>query len=167
MPDWAKLKVVDLKAELKQRDLPQHGLKAELVARLEDADTEAASDGDEIPTNERGSNKTLPTKNDLTQSNEQGAGKTEPTPAAVEIMTEVVPETVSDIPHVQVTDDASVNVDNAVGVPTATPTEQPLKSAESSSDESQKRKRKSASPSPSSDEIAAKRARLPVAQLRW
>jgi hypothetical protein len=40
MTDWAKLKVVDLKAELKNRDLPQHGLKADLVARLEEADNE-------------------------------------------------------------------------------------------------------------------------------
>lgn len=38
MVDWSKLKVVDLKAELKRRDLPQHGLKADLVARLQDAD---------------------------------------------------------------------------------------------------------------------------------
>ncbi|CAH0001420.1 unnamed protein product [Clonostachys byssicola] len=43
MADWAKLKVVDLKAELKRRDLPQHGLKAELVARLVDADQSEAA----------------------------------------------------------------------------------------------------------------------------
>lgn len=158
MPDWAKLKVVDLKAELKQRDLPQHGLKAELVARLDDADTEAASDGDKVPTNERESNLTLPA-----QSDEQGADQTEPAPAAAEIITEVVPETLPEFPNIEATDDASVNMDDAVDVPTAapvTPTEQPLKAAESSSDESQKRKRKSASPSPSSDEIATKRARV-------
>ncbi|KAI9897055.1 hypothetical protein N3K66_008077 [Trichothecium roseum] len=47
MSDWAKRKVVDLKAELKRRGLPQHGLKAELVARLEEAEQEAEAEAEE------------------------------------------------------------------------------------------------------------------------
>jgi hypothetical protein len=40
MTDWNKLKVVDLKAELKRRGLPQGGLKQELISRLNEADAE-------------------------------------------------------------------------------------------------------------------------------
>ncbi|KFA77190.1 hypothetical protein S40288_04611 [Stachybotrys chartarum IBT 40288] len=39
MTDWAKLKVVDLKAELKSRGLSYAGLKSDLVARLEEAES--------------------------------------------------------------------------------------------------------------------------------
>lgn len=46
MTDWNKLKVVDLKAELKKRGLPQTGLKPALIARLSAAENEDASESD-------------------------------------------------------------------------------------------------------------------------
>ena len=44
MTDWNKSKVVDLKAELKRRGLPQTGLKPQLVARLAAAEDEEAAE---------------------------------------------------------------------------------------------------------------------------
>lgn len=44
--NWSKLKVVELKAELKSRGLPTTGRKADLVAALEEADQATASEED-------------------------------------------------------------------------------------------------------------------------
>ncbi|KAM3064915.1 hypothetical protein ACMFMG_011258 [Clarireedia jacksonii] len=46
MTDWNKLKVVDLRNELKKRGLPQTGLKPALVARLTEAENEEGSESD-------------------------------------------------------------------------------------------------------------------------
>ncbi len=51
MSNWNQLKVFELKAELKERDLPTTGLKADLVARLDEDDAMATlkSDDDHAP----------------------------------------------------------------------------------------------------------------------
>ncbi|CEI40577.1 hypothetical protein FVEN_g1598 [Fusarium venenatum] len=79
MTDWAKLKVVDLKAELKNRDLPQHGLKADLVARLEEADNdkgeaEAQEELEDAPaTNESGGDEPAVDESDVAKPEHQDA----------------------------------------------------------------------------------------------
>lgn len=47
MASWASLKVVDLKAELRKRGLPQGGLKAELISRLDASDRESVAPKDQ------------------------------------------------------------------------------------------------------------------------
>ncbi|KAI1657971.1 hypothetical protein F4813DRAFT_358601 [Daldinia decipiens] len=158
--DWNKLKVVDLKSELKRLGLPQNGLKADLVARLEAADSEraASQSSDEAPEEPEAIN-----------------GEAQP----VEIAPEAAeaPE-VTEAPEVsessppdespkQSEAEAEAVPAQEVSAPAVTETQAALESSASETplqvteliQDSQKRKRRSLSPAPSADGVAHKRAR--------
>ncbi|KAI0484702.1 hypothetical protein GGR56DRAFT_37433 [Xylariaceae sp. FL0804] len=136
--DFSKLKVVELKAELKRLGLPQNGLKAELVSRLE----AAASD-------------------DADNNADDNADNDSPQPAPEEptasVGDEVLPEPVRDPqppPPATSTQAQDVSAD-------AEPQTEGAKSPEPADtlQDKQKRKRRSTTPPPSADEVARKRPR--------
>ncbi|KAI6085365.1 hypothetical protein F4821DRAFT_240860 [Hypoxylon rubiginosum] len=166
--DWNKLKVVDLKAELKRLGLPQNGLKADLVARLEalggaleealevEEALEAAADEDDAsqPQDEL-SNETQDAIDEPQEQQESAA------------VQEAAESTHVDSPTEQAKAEA-IPAAQDISEPTVTEIQAPL--AQPSSDatspqpaeviqDSQKRKRRSLSPAPSAHEVARKRAK--------
>ncbi|KAI1386491.1 uncharacterized protein F4822DRAFT_410281 [Hypoxylon trugodes] len=158
--EWNKLKVVDLKAELKRLGLPQNGLKAELVARLEAADSErAASEPSEGATDD------TQTVNGDSQPEQEQESSTVPEPTEPE-------PSLPDEPSKQI---ESEDVPAANDAPTPAAVEPQAAPAPISSDatplqptevlqDSQKRKRRSLSPAPSAEEIARKRVKQESSQ---
>jgi hypothetical protein len=98
MEDWAKLKVVDLKAELKRRDLNANGLKAELVERLV-ADDTARDNG--------GATGTKPDE----QVEEANAG--EEAPATAELGESTTENLVKDVKPADISEPQSQNMHDA------------------------------------------------------
>ncbi|KAJ8117022.1 hypothetical protein ONZ43_g4302 [Nemania bipapillata] len=154
MADYSKMKVVELKAELKRLGLPQNGLKVELISRLEEA---AASEGGPGATPEQ-----------LAEAEPEATPPTEPSEA--ELSGE--PELANDAPGTSeveprqepqaeltttVAQDASGNDPQAQTTSNTTSSETPLPVAEVAQDV-QKRKRRSTTPPPV-DEVARKRLR--------
>ncbi|XXG98432.1 hypothetical protein Hte_004755 [Hypoxylon texense] len=159
--DWNKLKVVDLKAELKRLGLPQNGLKADLVARLEAQETatseeEASQPQDEVPDETEDVNGE-PHKQQETTDAQEAAESTHVDTPTKQAEPEAEPEAGAEAtPAAQ---DASE--------PTVIETQVPLAQSSSATppqpaeviQDSQKRKRRSLSPAPSAHETARKRAK--------
>lgn len=149
--DWNKLKVVDLKAELKRLGLPQNGLKADLVARLEAADSERATSQPSQEVSEEAQD---------INGDSQSQPESTKAPEATEPTSLDEPFKKPEAEAAQSERDTSapaVTEPQPVLAPSSS-SATPLQPTEVLQD-SQKRKRRSLSPAPSADEVARKRAR--------
>ncbi|KAI0106258.1 hypothetical protein GGR51DRAFT_518419 [Nemania sp. FL0031] len=151
MADYSKMKVVELKAELKRLGLPQNGLKAELVARLEEA---AASEESPDATSEPPAEATTPTEPDEAQPPEDVAPENETSDISrVEPAQEVQAE-----PVTATAQDTSGNDAQEPQPSDKTTSETPPLPAAEVVQDVQKRKRRSTTPPPA-DEVVRKRLR--------
>ncbi|KAI0387789.1 hypothetical protein F5Y04DRAFT_240988 [Hypomontagnella monticulosa] len=161
--DWNKLKVVDLKAELKRLGLPQNGLKADLVARLEAADTEnnTSQPSDEAVEEAQDVNGDAQPQQEVPEAPETA----EPIPsdeAPAEVEKEVETKAEAEAEAVVA---AAAEEEELTPIVTETQATQPSSSGATPLQpteviqDSQKRKRRSLSPAPSAHEVARKRAR--------
>ncbi|KAK8090959.1 hypothetical protein PG994_000464 [Apiospora phragmitis] len=177
--DYNKLKVVDLKAELKSRGLPTNGLKAELVARLEDAESGCTDndDAEEVPTTTN-EPEAVPTTQDGSNELKEVAVQSEPEDEAGvdDTVVEDAPDNAppaSEAPvangdiavaaskpsnsTVQDTEPLATQVDSAASSIQPEPSAVP--SPTEALQDSQQRRRRSTTPAPDPDEVARKRAK--------
>lgn len=176
MTEWNKLKVPDLRAELKKRGLLQTGLKAELVARLLSADNESGFEsettvkGDPVEVRVDSISPTEETKSTLTESQPEvpapGDSQTQPTIEDITLAASSSDNpagTVSETETSRIKSDPASNPD-AESLITIEP-EDGAKSSLPSVDtqelieDKQKRKRRSQSPALSAVDVRRKRAR--------
>lgn len=147
------MKVVELKAELKRLGLPQNGLKAELVSRLEEA---AAAGDSPSPTSEPPAEVTTATATepDMIQHPEDA----EPAGDALEIPEAEPAQELQTAPVTVVAQDTSGNEAGAQIISNTTVSETPSLPAAEVAQDGQKRKRRSTTPPPA-DEAVRKRPR--------
>lgn len=145
--DYNKLKVVELKAELKRLGLPQNGLKADLVARLEEFESGANSDLANAP-------ETATEKEDI------AAKDVDDKKAAPEA--EGLPKNASPLKPSTETATAITPIADANSDLQPSSVLTPLRSIESQED-SQKRKRRSITPPPADIDVR-KRAKKDVGE---
>ncbi|KAI0489865.1 hypothetical protein F4859DRAFT_462662 [Xylaria cf. heliscus] len=158
MTDYSRMKVVELKAELKRLGLPQNGLKAELVARLEEAAASEESPA-ETPaeTEQSPAEATTATEPNEAQPSEVAKpASNSPEPSGTDSAHEPQATSITDIDMAQ---DSSRNDPQAqVITPHAIASETPSLPTTDVVQDVQKRKRRSTTPTPS-DEVARKRLR--------
>lgn len=185
--DFNKLKVAELKTELKRLGLPQNGLKADLVARLDAAaasdtpasDTEVApvteDDEDQLEESETVSvpepTETVPQTVHPAELNPETSVEHHDVPAQLidvslpsnselkEAASSAIESTLEAVKPVAITNIAGPEVQSQNLVPPSSSSATPLQPFDIVQD-SQKRKRRSGSPLPTSEDIAAKRTRL-------
>lgn len=167
MTDWNKSKVVDLRAELKKRGLPQTGLKPALVARLVEADNE---DGTESETTVQDDALNV---DPSAATSPDTVSPTQPHSAEVILAETPHPSESNAEPSKVATESESEDVDGqhdaltvrSVNTPqisqpeperSALPSVEPLEAIE----DRQKRKRRSQTPQVSSADVARKRFRV-------
>ncbi|KAI1422407.1 hypothetical protein F5Y12DRAFT_620946 [Xylaria sp. FL1777] len=150
MADYSKMKVVELKAELKRLGLPQNGLKAELVSRLEDA---TAAKDDPAATSEPPAEPTATAELDEAQPSED----TEATNGTPDLLRAESTEEPQAPLAAAVAQDSSANDALAQTTSTTHVSEPSLPTAQAVQDV-QKRKRRSTTPPPS-EEVVRKRLR--------
>ncbi|KAI0022775.1 hypothetical protein F4780DRAFT_732985 [Xylariomycetidae sp. FL0641] len=167
--DYSKLKVVDLKAELKRLGLPQNGLKAELVARLEAAAAgpdESAAEEQSLAADAADGDAVAPViGKDAPASNDHEATGTAQPDASVETEAAPLQETETALPPSDANEStaskegpALVEDKTQASLVASSSDPAPLQTAEAERDV-QKRKRRSTTPPPAADEVAPKRQR--------
>ncbi|KAI1269100.1 hypothetical protein F5Y18DRAFT_176549 [Xylariaceae sp. FL1019] len=165
MVDYSKMKVVDLKAELKRLGLPQAGLKAELVERLTTANDEGMGNEDSEPSTEEKDDRVTDQEPTQPSNPQQGESSKPAEPEKSATEAEPAPnEQPANETAEGAAQDKPENTNAPIAAPIAAPQEATISETPSVPpteviQDIQKRKRRSTSPPPSAEESAPKRLR--------